>query len=114
MVIETEGYSALIEHLAFNLDVFQSEQGDTGSETVEDVVTDMIVSNIMGIFEQNPELHASVRFKLLKEADMVAADLSEVLAGVWQRKATNQQIDFLDEYVALMKNLFDNAVAVYD
>ncbi|MCU8259206.1 DUF3802 family protein [Vibrio vulnificus] len=114
MVVETDGYLALIEHLALNLDVFASDVGDTGTETIEDVVTDMIASNIMVIFEQNPELHSSVRFKLLKEADSVAEDLGEVLAGVWLKKATNEQINFLDEYIALVKNLFDTAVAKYD
>ncbi|MDN3701683.1 DUF3802 family protein [Vibrio artabrorum] len=114
MVVETDGYLALIEHLSFNLDVFTNAKGDTGDESVEDIVTDMISSNIMAIFEQNPELHSSVRFQLLKEADAVVADLSEVLAGVWGKKATNEQIVFLDEYIALVKNLFDSAVAKYD
>lgn len=114
MVVETDGYLALIEHLALNLDVFAATHGDTGTESVEDIVTDMVASNIMSIFEQNPELHSSVRFQLLKEADSVVEDLSEVLAGVWGRPATNEQVGFLDEYIALVKNLFDTAVAKYD
>ncbi|EAP96349.1 DUF3802 family protein [Vibrio splendidus] len=114
MVVETDGYLALIEHLSFNLDVFTNSNGDTGNESVEDIITDMISTNIMAIFEQNPELHSSVRFQLLKEADAVVADLGEVLAGVWAKKATNEQIVFLDEYIALVKNLFDSAVAKYD
>jgi len=114
VVVETDGYLALIEHLSFNLDVFTNSNGDTGNESVEDIVTDMISSNIMAIFEQNPELHSSVRFQLLKEADALVADLGEVLAGVWAKKATNEQIVFLDEYIALVKNLFDTAVAKYD
>ncbi|WP_333919081.1 DUF3802 family protein [Vibrio crassostreae] len=114
MVVETDGYLALIEHLSFNLDVFTNSNGDTGNESVEDIITDMISTNIMVIFEQNPELHSSVRFQLLKEADAVVADLGEVLAGVWAKKATNEQIIFLDEYIALVKNLFDTAVAKYD
>lgn len=113
MVVETDGYLALIEHLSFNLDVF-TQGGDTGTESVEDVITDMVASNIMIIFEQNPELHSSVRFQLLKEADLLVEDLGEVLAGVWYRPATNEQITFLDEYIALVKNLFDTAVAKYD
>jgi|TARA_B100001063_G_scaffold198460_1_gene191022 hypothetical protein len=114
VVVETDGYLALIEHLSFNLDVFTNSNGDTGNESVEDIITDMISTNIMAIFEQNPELHSSVRFQLLKEADAVVADLGEVLAGVWAKKATNEQIVFLDEYIALVKNLFDSAVAKYD
>ncbi|WP_172559828.1 DUF3802 family protein [Vibrio fluvialis] len=113
MVVETDGYLALIEHLAMNMDIFTRE-GDTGKESVEDVVTDMVASNIMAIFEQNPELHSSVRFQLLKEADSVVEDLGEALAGVWGKPATNDQIVFLDEYIALVKNLFDSAVSKYD
>ncbi|SJL83134.1 DUF3802 family protein [Vibrio palustris] len=113
MVVDTDGYLALIEHLSFNLDIF-TKDGDIGEESIEDVVTDMVASNIMAIFEQNPELHSSVRFKLLKETDAVVEDLGEVLAGVWEKRATNEQIVFLDEYVALLKNLFDSAVAAYD
>ncbi len=114
MVVETDGYLALIEHLSLNLDIFTTGSGDTGTESIEDVVTDLVASNIMAIFEQNPELHSSVRFKLLKEADAVVEDLGEVLAGVWSKEATNEQISFLDEYIALVKNLFDTAVAIYD
>ncbi|WP_428773528.1 DUF3802 family protein [Vibrio sp.] len=114
MVVETDGYLALIEHLAFNLDIFAKHDSDFGEESVEDIVTDMVASNIMAIFEQNPELHSSVRFQLLKEADSVVEDLGEVLAGVWAKPATNAQIAFMDEYIALVKNLFDSAVAKYD
>ncbi len=114
MVVETDGYLALIEHLSLNLNIFTTGSGYTGTESIEDVVTDLVASNIMAIFEQNPELHSSVRFKLMKEADAVVEDLGEVLAGVWNKKATNEQIAFLDEYVALVKNLFDGAVGIYD
>ncbi len=114
MVVETDGYLALIEHLTMNLDIFARAEGDTGEESIEDVATDLIATNIMSLFEQNPELHSSVRFQLLKEADSVAEDLGEVLAGAWPKKATNEQIMFLDEYIALVKNLFDSAVATYD
>ncbi len=50
MVVETDGYLALIEHLSFNLDVFTNSNGDTGNESVEDIITDMISTNIMAIF----------------------------------------------------------------
>lgn len=113
MVVDTDGYSALIEHLAMNMDIFTNE-GDRGHESIEDIITDMVASNIMAIFEQNPELHSSVRFRLLKEADLVVEDLGEVFAGVWLKAATNEQILFLEEYIALVKNLFDSAVSKYD
>jgi ABC-type transporter MlaC component len=113
VVVDTDGYEALIEHLSLNLSVFTSD-GDTGSESIEDVISDMMSSNIMALFAQNPEMHSSVRFRLLKEVDLVVEDLAEVLAGCWLRKATNEQVEFLDEFVSLLKNLFDSAVTKYD
>ncbi|MGX9416135.1 DUF3802 family protein [Vibrio sp. RC27] len=113
MVVDTDGYLALIEHLSENLSIFTSN-GDTGEESIEDIVSDMVTSNIMALFAQNPEMHSSVRFRLLKEVDFVFADLAEVLAGCWQSKATNQQVEFLDEFIGLVKNLFDSAVTKYD
>ena len=109
MIVNTEGYHALIEYLTEHLAIFANQQGDTGEETVEDIVTDLIASNLMAVFAQNPELDADVRFTLLREADAVVADLGEVLAGAWVQKATNEQVMFLDDYIGLIKNLFDSA-----
>ncbi|WP_117234855.1 DUF3802 family protein [Vibrio maerlii] len=110
MVVESEGYLALIEHLAFNLEVFTQQSGNAMNDTIEDTVTDLVASNIMTICAQNPNLDQETRFKVLQEADSVVEDLSEVLAGVWSNKVTTGQMAFLEEYIALMKNLFDSAV----
>ena len=109
MIVNTEGYHSLIEYLTENLAIFANQQGDTGEETVEDIVTDLVASNLMTVFEQNPELESEVRFTLLREADAVVADLGEVLASAWVQKATNEQVMFLDDYIGLIKNLFDSA-----
>lgn len=111
MVVDKEGYLALIEYLTEHLSLFITQTGDTGEETIEDVVTDMIASNIMMVFEQNPELESDTRFQLMKEADAVVADLGEVLAKTWESKATNEQISFLEDYIGLIKNLFDSEIA---
>ncbi len=109
MLINTQGYDSLIEYLTENLAIFANQQGDIGEETVEDIVTDLVASNIMAVFQQNPDLEQDIRFSLLRRADEVVADLHEVLAGAWLQKATNEQVMFLDDYVGLIKNLFDDA-----
>lgn len=111
MVVDNDGYLSLIEYLTENLSLFIDGTGDTGDETVEDVVTDMVASNIMTVFDQNPELSSAIRFQLLKEADAVVDDLGEVLASAWQAKATNEQVIFLEDYISLIKNLFDSVLA---
>lgn len=109
MIVNTDGYHALIEYLTEHLSIFANQQGDTGEETVEDIVNDLVASNLMVVFQQNPELDPDVRFTLLREADAVVDDLGEVLAGAWVQKATNEQVMFLDDYNGLIKNLFDSA-----
>ncbi len=114
MVVESSGYHTLIEFLAENLALFESAQKEhSGEQTIEDIVMDLIATHIMAVFEQNPELESDVRFQLLKDADAVVADLNEVLAGVWRYYPTNQQIRFLEEYIGLVKNLFDTAISSY-
>lgn len=111
MVVESEGYHALIEYFTEHLSLFEKASAEVCDETVEDVVMDMIATNIMAVFSQNPDLHPDLRFKLMQEADAVMADLSEVLAGAWSRSPTNEQVVFLEDYIGLVKNLFDTAIS---
>ncbi|GAB3529869.1 topoisomerase II [Photobacterium proteolyticum] len=114
MVVESEGYHALIEYFTEHLSLFERASKDSCSETVEDVVTDMIATNLMAVFSQNPDLEADFRFKLMQEADRVVEDLSEVLAGAWRCCPTNEQIAFLEDYIGLVKNLFDSAISLQE
>ncbi|WP_087017761.1 DUF3802 family protein [Thaumasiovibrio subtropicus] len=111
MVVESEGYHALIEHFTEHLALFEKGGEEGGQECIEDVVMDMIASNLMVVFQQNPDLDADFRFKLMQEADNVMEDLSEVLSSVWTCCPTNEQIAFLEDYISLVKNLFDSAIA---
>jgi hypothetical protein len=111
MVVESEGYHALIEYFTEHLSLFEKANKEACKETVEDVVTDMIATNLMAVFSQNPDLDADFRFKLMQEADAVVDDLSEVLAGAWRRSPTVEQISFLEDYIGLVKNLFDSAIS---
>ena len=114
MVVESEGYHALIEYFTEHLSLFEKVCSDVSTETVEDVVTDMIATNLMAVFSQNPDLESDFRFMLMREADAVVDDLSEVLAGAWRRCPTNEQIAFLEDYIGLVKNLFDSAIGLHD
>ncbi|MGY3858809.1 DUF3802 family protein [Aeromonas intestinalis] len=110
MVVESEGYIALIEYLVESLALFESQQAGTGSQTIDDLVSGRVADNLMTICEQNPQLDAKVRFLIMQEADAVVADLEEVLSAVWLRAPTPAQQAFLDEFIDLIKNLFDSAI----
>lgn len=110
MVVESDGYIALIEYLVESLGLFESQQQGTGSETIEDLVSNRVAGNLMAICEQNLQLDPKVRFMIMQEADAVVADLEEVLSAVWLRAPTPAQHAFLDEFISLIKNLFDSTI----
>ncbi|XEI31326.1 DUF3802 family protein [Aeromonas veronii] len=109
MVVASEGYISLIDYLVESLGLFESQQQSNGEETIEDLVSGRVASNLMAICEQHPELDPKVRFALMQEADAVVADLEEVLSAVWLRAPTPEQKAFLIELIDLIKNLFDSA-----
>nr|WP_086939365.1 DUF3802 family protein [Thaumasiovibrio occultus] len=112
MVVESDGYLSLIEYFTENLQLFErAGVFEEGRESIEDVVMDLIASNLMTVFSQNPDLDADLRFTLMQEADRVMEDLSEVLTSVWCQCPTVEQVAFLEDYVSLVKNLFDSAIA---
>jgi len=83
MVVESDGYIALIEYLVESLGLFESQQQGGGAQTIEDLVSSRVADNLMAICEQNPQLDPKVRFLIMQEADAVVADLEEVLSAVW-------------------------------
>lgn len=111
MVVESDGYISLIEYLVERLELFETQQQSEGERTIEDLVSNRVASNLMAICEQNPQLDPKVRFMIMQEADAVVADLEEVLSAVWLRAPTPEQQAFLEEFIDLIKNLFDSAIA---
>ncbi|MDD1791681.1 DUF3802 family protein [Enterovibrio makurazakiensis] len=111
MVVESSGYEALIEYFVENLGSFSAAGDKVGSETIEDLVHELVASQIMTICDQIKDMPQTLRFKVMSEADKVVADLEEILSSVWKQKPTYAQINVLEEYIGLVKNLFDAAVA---
>ncbi|SIQ02124.1 Protein of unknown function [Aeromonas sp. RU39B] len=110
MVVDSEGYQALIEYLVESLALFEQKGEESGGETIEDMVSNQVAGNLMAICEQNPHIDAKMRFVIMQEADAVVADLEEVLSAVWQRTPTVPQREFLSEFINLIKNLFDSTL----
>ncbi|ALP42451.1 DUF3802 family protein [Aeromonas schubertii] len=110
MVVDGEGYLALIEYLVESLGLFEQKGDEAGGETIEHLVSDQVAESLIALCEQNPQLDSKVRFVIMREADSVVADLQEVLSAVWERPATAAQREFLIEFIILIKNLFDSAI----
>ncbi|USH01045.1 DUF3802 family protein [Grimontia kaedaensis] len=113
MVVESDGYAALIEFFVDNLGQFSAPGDKVGSETIDDLVHELVASQIMAICDQNKEMPQALRFEIMREADKIVADLEEILSSVWHQKPTYTQINILEEYIGLVKNLFDAAVCEF-
>ena len=111
LVVHTNGYDALIEYLASSLSLFEGAPLNSKTIAIEQVVMDLIATQLMAVFSQNPDIEQEIRFQLLKEADLVMADLNQVLEGVWSCEPSNVQIEFLEDFISLVKNLFDSAIS---
>lgn len=111
MVVESDGYAALIEYFVDNLAQFSAPGEKVGSETIDELVHELVASQIMAICDQNQDMPQALRFEVMREADKIVADLEEILSSMWGQKPTFSQITILEEFIALVKNLFDAAVS---
>ncbi|MCK7459694.1 DUF3802 family protein [Idiomarina aminovorans] len=108
MIVETNGYIELIQYLTGQLPVF-TEQGNsagTANYTLRDLLEERLSESMMAVFEQN-ELDQDMRLDIVRETDAIVYDLEEVLSKVLDTHPTPQQEEFINEFVGLVKNLFD-------
>lgn len=114
MIVETDGYIELIQYLTGQLPVF-TEQGNsakTADYTLRDLMEERLSESMMAVFEQN-ELDQEVRLDIVRETDAIVYDLEEVLSKVLDTHPTPQQEAFINEFVGLVKNLFDERLQSY-
>lgn len=107
MVVGSDGYAALLEYFVKNMALFSANDDRIGSETIEELVHELVASQIMTLCDQNKHIPASLRFSVMNDADQVVIDVEEMLKLNWKEKPSVKQINFLSEYVELLKNLFD-------
>lgn len=114
MIVETDGYIELIQYLTGQLPVF-TEQGNsakTADYTLRDLMEERLSESMMAVFEQN-ELDQEIRLDIVRETDAIVYDLEEVLSKVLDTHPTPQQEAFINEFVGLVKNLFDERLQSY-
>lgn len=111
MVTDTEGYVHIIEYLTEHLSFFEntSVSGDT-EETVIAVIERELSEQIINVCSQNSSLSFNQRNAIIREVDAIVYDLEEILSGVINNPATEQQSRFIKEFATLIKNLFDTEI----
>ncbi len=111
MVIDTEGYIHIIEYLTAHLSLFENapSTGHTG-DTVMAVIEQELSDQIISVCSQNEGLSFNQRNTIIREVDAIVYDLEEILSGVVNNTVTMEQLEFIQEFSLLIKNLFDSEI----
>lgn len=111
MVIDKPGYEHLIVFLTDNLSIFENAEGEvTSNKTVMELIEENIASQLINLCTQHQQLETNHRSIIVREIDGIFYDLQEILSGVLDQNVTQAQQEFIEEYVGLIKNLFDTEV----
>ncbi|MGS0680105.1 DUF3802 family protein [Shewanella sp. 125m-7] len=113
MVTDKDGYIHLIQYLTEHLGIFEnSQQKSVTEDTVMELFEEQLAAQIIMVCGQNPSLTFSQRNLVIREVDSIVYDLEEILARVSGHKATAEQSLFITEFSCLIKNLFDQEIAI--
>ncbi len=109
MITNSEGYFQLIHFLSDNLSIFEnvSPSSTSNQSTVGEIFSDHIATNTIAVCSQHPNLSEKQRFQIIREIDAIVHDMEEVLSSAWDREPSSEQMDFIEDFIGLTKNLFD-------
>jgi hypothetical protein len=111
MVTDNEGYIHIIEYLTEHLSLFENTLNeDNKAESVMAVIETELCEQIISVCSQNEALTFNHRNAIIREVDAIMYDLEEILSGVVNNPATDEQIAFIKEFATLIKNLFDTEI----
>ena len=111
MVTDTDGYIHIIEYLTEHLSLFENAQNiDSIGDSVMSVIEQELSDQIIAVCNQNKALNFNQRNTIIREVDAIVYDLEEILSGVVNNAVTMEQLDFIQEFSLLIKNLFDTEI----
>ena len=111
MITESEGYHSLIEYLTEHLALFAPGPAASGDEiSIKEFIETEMGTNLLTLFKQHDDIDGELRFQIIQEADLVVADLLEVLCNRQEQAITAEQQTFITDFIALLKNMFDAKV----
>jgi len=112
MVTDKNGYIQLIEYLTLHLCLFEDKSSSTNlSNSIIETIEEELSQQIMSVCLQNESLTANQRNMIIREVDSILNDLEEIVAAVLNNCSTEEQLAFIKEFSALLKNLFDEALS---
>ena len=110
MLLNSEAYQACIGYFADNLNLFEGPSGPAEGVLISDVVSDQVANMLLAFCQQQTQLTHDVRLKVISEGDQLVDDIEQILGRLWDKPATETQIEFIEEYFLLIKNSLDSQV----
>ena len=110
MLLKSEAYEACIGYFADNLHIFEGKSNTASGIPISDVVTDQVADMLMNFCSQQTQISNDVRLKVVSEGDRLVDDIEQILGMHWDRAATSEQQEFIEEYFLLLKNSLDSQV----
>ena len=113
MLLKSAAYDACIGYFADNLDVFEGKEGLGRGDLISDIVSDQVADMLLCFCQQQPQLSSDVRMSVIADGDKLVDDIEQVLGRCWEKPATTEQVQFIQEYFLLLKNSLDSQVPAH-
>lgn len=113
MLLKSDAYDACIGYFAENLDIFEGEDSLGTGPCISDIVSDQVAEMLVSFCQQQPQLSSDTRLSVIADGDKLVDDIEQILGRFWNKPATAEQVQFIEEYFLLLKNSLDSQVAVH-
>ena len=113
MLLKSDAYHACIGYFAENLDIFEGKDGVGQGELISDIVSDQVADMLLCFCQQQPQLSSEIRLVVIADGDKLVDDIEQILGRFWNKPATQEQAQFIEEYFLLLKNSLDSQVPAH-
>jgi hypothetical protein len=110
MLLKSDAYDACIGYFSENLDIFEGKGCTGNGKLISDIVSDQVVEMLLTFCQQHPQLTSEVRLSVIADGDKLVDDLEQMLGRFWNKSASVEQTQFIEEYFLLLKNSLDSQV----
>lgn len=114
MLLKSDAYKACVDYFIDNLSIFDNENENENNNVNANLIANIIILNtsnmLMTFCEQQPQLDTLTRNSVIADGDLLIEELEHILGRFWNKAATAEQEEFLNEYFLLLKNSLDSQV----
>ena len=110
MLLKSNAYDDCIGYFSENLDIFEGKNGSGEGDLISDLVSDHVANMLLSFCQQQPQLSSETRLTVIADGDKLVDDIEQMVGRCWNKPATLEQQQFIQEYFLLLKNSLDSQV----